>query len=62
MARADLIADLKDATAAIHQINSHYQDIEEALNMLLDPREREEAMNRIYAANKAIGEITQEWI
>lgn len=46
----------------MHEINSLYQDIEQALAMLLDPRERIEALERISAANKKIGEITAEWV
>ena len=53
---------MDDATQAMHEINSCYQDIETALAMLMDPREREEAMDQIFAANKKIGEITKEWI
>lgn len=51
-----------DAVQDMHQINALYQDIELALAMLLDPREREEALDRISAANRKIGEITKEWI
>jgi hypothetical protein len=51
-----------EAVAAIHEINSLYQDIEEALQQAMDPREREEAIDKIFAANRKIGEITKEWI